>query len=464
MRIFLLYSVLVTALSSGDVLARAQTVTYCVDPDWAPYESIVDGQHQGISKLFLALIEQKSPLTFQLVPTQNWQQTLDYAKQGLCDILPMLNSSEERQKFLSFSNDYFRAPNVLYGHYDQPIIGNLSGLSSQTIAVVSGYRLHQHLLDNFAGANIVAVSNGLEGLKLANNKKVDYFVGSFHSSNRLIEQHNLSDIRITGIATLEDQLRIGVGKGKEHLLPIINQAIEKITPEERVEIFNFLKSIKIVERANYKAAMQVALVFLIITALLTFRYVKLSIYGKLLSQKNKVLEQLHSELDSKNKQLTELAMRDPLTKLFNRAHLSTIIDQQLKLVSRYDKDACMLMIDVDDFKKINDRFGHEHGDQVLIEIANTLSAIARDTDTVARWGGEEFVVICPESTIEQANNLAKRFQNALKVAATEKVNNITCSIGIAKLDNDSSASDWFKRADQAMYQAKSTGKNSIQLM
>ena len=451
------------AIGTFNASAR-QTVTYCVDPDWAPYESIVNGEHLGISKLFLDLIAQKSPLTFQLVETINWQQTLEYVKQGRCDLLPMLNSSEERQKFLTFSDDYFRAPNVLYAHYDQPIIGNLSGLSSQKIAVVNGYRLHQHLMQNFNHAQIIPVKNGLEGLKLANNLEVDYFVGSFHSSNRLIEMHNLSDIRIAGIATLEDQLRIGVRKGQEHLLPALNQAIANITPEERVEIFNFLKSIKIVERTSYKIALQVALVFFIIIAILTIRYIKLSVYGKLLNQKNKVLEKLHHELDHKNKQLTELAMRDPLTKLYNRAHLSTVIDQQLKLVSRYNKDVCMLMIDVDDFKKINDQWGHEHGDAVLIEIANTLRAIARDSDTIARWGGEEFVVICPESSIEQTNKLAKRFQNALKIASTDKINTMTCSIGIAKLEKDTSAREWFKRADQAMYQAKNTGKNSIQLI
>lgn len=440
------------------------TVKYCIDPDWAPYESIVDGKHIGISKIFVDLIAQKSQVNFTLVPTSSWEESLNFTKTGQCDLIPLLNANKEREQYLTFSDDYFRAPNAIYAHFDKPIIGNLSGLTKQSIAVVENYRLHDHLKRFFPNVHLVPVKTGYIGLKKVNANEVDYFVGSFHAANRIIQENNFSDIRIAGIANLEDHLRIGVAKGKEYLLPIFNKAISQITQEERGNVNSYLKSIKIIEPPNYTIAIQVGGIFFIIVVILIIRYLQLTQYGKLLAEKNSVLEQLHKSLAEKNQQLTDLAMKDSLTGLFNRTHLSTIIEQQIKLIARYQTQVCLLMIDIDDFKLINDNNGHIVGDDILKRIAAILSSVARETDIVSRWGGEEFVVICPETSVEEAQQLAERFQQAMADISIEDINGITCSIGIAELEKDITAKDWFKRADQAMYQAKSSGKNCIQLV
>lgn len=440
------------------------TVKYCVDPDWAPYESIVDQKHVGISKVFVDLIAAKSQINFILVPTTSWGQTLRYTQTGQCDLIPLLNASAEREKFLSFSDEYFRAPNAIYAHFNKPIIGSLSGLTNQTVAVVSNYRLHHYLKNNYPNINIVAVKTGLVGLKKIDNKEVDYFVGSFHAANRIIEENNFSDIRIAGITNLEDYFRIGVSKGNEHLLPIFNSAIKQITPEERKGISSYLRSIKVIKSPDYTHLMQAGLVFIIILIVLSIRYFQSTKYARMLAEKNNVLEKLHSELDHKNKQLTDLAMKDPLTGLYNRTHLSTIIDQQIKLISRYQTNVCMLMIDIDDFKLINDNNGHIVGDDILKRISAILCKLARETDIISRWGGEEFVVICPETTLTSALQLAERFQKAMASITIEDIDGITCSIGIAELEKNITAKEWFKRADKAMYQAKSSGKNCIQLV
>ena len=163
----------------------------------------------------------------------------------------------------------------------------------------------------------------------------------------------------------------------------------------------------------------------------------------------------------KTKLLAEAAIKDPLTDLYNRNHFNEIIEQQIKLKDRYGNPACLLMIDIDDFKQINDSLGHSTGDDVLKQFAFILSSTARESDMVARWGGEEFVMLCPETKLRDAKNIAERFQHHLKELKTDKIPKVTCSIGIALLHKEESADAWFVAADSAMYHAKQLGKNTV---
>jgi diguanylate cyclase (GGDEF)-like protein len=119
------------------------------------------------------------------------------------------------------------------------------------------------------------------------------------------------------------------------------------------------------------------------------------------------------------------------------------------------------MIDIDNFKKINDTLGHSLGDDILQFFSMVLVDCAREADIVARWGGEEFVLLCPETEIPDAELIAERFQQSLITLNNDQYPNVTCSIGIADLDEESTADEWFILADNAMYKAKEQGKNSI---
>lgn len=120
----------------------------------------------------------------------------------------------------------------------------------------------------------------------------------------------------------------------------------------------------------------------------------------------------------------------------------------------------MMLIDIDDFKLFNDKYGHKVGDEVLKSVANTLKLVSRETDICARWGGEEFVILCPETNLHDAQILAERFLVALKTNE-QLANNVTCSIGVAELTEGETESGWFNQADKAMYEAKAKGKNCI---
>lgn len=170
-----------------------------------------------------------------------------------------------------------------------------------------------------------------------------------------------------------------------------------------------------------------------------------------------------AELSAANKRLQQLALTDVLTELPNRRFAMERIEQEWALSQRGDRRLSLMMVDIDHFKSINDEFGHQTGDEALRAVANTLRHSARTQDVVCRYGGEEFVVICPDTAIGAAYQCAERLR--LNVAAlifkTRGTNiKLTVSIGVAeKKENIASLEDLINHADEYLYAAKQGGRN-----
>jgi diguanylate cyclase (GGDEF)-like protein len=164
--------------------------------------------------------------------------------------------------------------------------------------------------------------------------------------------------------------------------------------------------------------------------------------------------------------LNRLAATDALTGLANRRLTHELLDQ-LARDARLDLAPVVLLCDLDHFKQINDGWGHAMGDQVLVAVANALRASTRDSDTVARWGGEEFLVVLPVTRGSEATEFAERLRlrvETLQVADRHQCPvPVTLSIGIASLAAGETGSTWLKRADEALYRAKNDGRNCCRL-
>ncbi|MGM0677440.1 GGDEF domain-containing protein [Ectothiorhodospira marina] len=160
------------------------------------------------------------------------------------------------------------------------------------------------------------------------------------------------------------------------------------------------------------------------------------------------------------------AQTDPLTGLLNRISMTRMVDRELAMAARSGRQVCMLVVDVDLFKRVNDTHGHQAGDHVLVAVAERLSALTRKSDMVFRYGGEEFVIVLSETDAESAATAAGRVQEVIRSApltldAGEQIW-ITASIGVALQHPDDSPASLFKRADQAMYRAKHGGRDRIE--
>ncbi|KAA0013702.1 GGDEF domain-containing protein [Billgrantia pellis] len=165
-----------------------------------------------------------------------------------------------------------------------------------------------------------------------------------------------------------------------------------------------------------------------------------------------------AELVAANQKLAILATRDHLTETYNRRHLLELADIELRRAFRYNLSLCLMMLDIDHFKEINDTCGHQAGDRAIRILARTLMATVRECDLVGRYGGDEFLILMPETTPEGAREIAERVRRTL-----EQSGQITVSIGIASLEpDDRFIDDPIHRADTMLLQAKRNGRNRIE--
>lgn len=175
---------------------------------------------------------------------------------------------------------------------------------------------------------------------------------------------------------------------------------------------------------------------------------------------------LSDEIERRAKVETELlvlAVTDPLTQLYNRRKLRQDMDIAIAADRRYRTGLAFILCDVDHFKSINDQYGHETGDAVLKQLAKQLRQHTRESDTVARWGGEEFAILTALADRAKAQALAEKLRQILAASVFPLDRSVTASFGVALLTAEDTAETLIRRADQALYAAKGAGRNRVML-
>lgn len=175
------------------------------------------------------------------------------------------------------------------------------------------------------------------------------------------------------------------------------------------------------------------------------------------------LKESQAKLEEANINLALLASTDPLTQLYNRRHFFNLGNSEMAKALRHQRPLSVIMLDVDKFKKINDNYGHDAGDKALIALAKVCKDAARGSDIVARFGGEEFALCCPDTNSEGAQALAERLRlqvEAMSLSIDEQSISFTISLGVATADSsDDSLEGLLKRADHLLFEAKDSGRN-----
>jgi diguanylate cyclase (GGDEF)-like protein len=163
-------------------------------------------------------------------------------------------------------------------------------------------------------------------------------------------------------------------------------------------------------------------------------------------------------------QLKTAAAVDPLTNCYNRRALDSLITSDIFYARRYGTALSVIMIDVDNFKKINDVHGHHAGDAVLKDICTLLPSLVRKSDYLARYGGEEFVLVLPDTTLYSAVRLAEKLRKKIEMHETrlsDKSIRVTASFGVASFENKPDGGSLLREADERLYKAKAIGKNCV---
>lgn len=178
---------------------------------------------------------------------------------------------------------------------------------------------------------------------------------------------------------------------------------------------------------------------------------------RLTKERNRILNKLEN-----------LAITDGLTKLYNLRHFYHLLEIEIDRCSRYGHPLALMLMDIDNFKIYNDSYGHLEGDKVLIRLAQIITSCLRTMDSAFRYGGEEFTIILPETTAEEAKNVAHRIKTVVEFEhffpEPENPVRITISTGVTEYSNKEPLSTFIKRADQAMYISKEKGRNTISFL
>ncbi|MCL4458075.1 MAG: sensor domain-containing diguanylate cyclase [Nitrospirae bacterium] len=162
--------------------------------------------------------------------------------------------------------------------------------------------------------------------------------------------------------------------------------------------------------------------------------------------------------------LVELAERDPLTNIYNRRKFYNFLEDEIERAKRYKRPLSLIMFDIDYFKKVNDMYGHDVGDKVLIIIADIVAANIRRIDVFGRLGGEEFGILVSDTAIEGSKALAEKVKGKIESHNFDVAGKVTISIGVTEYKDDDTSDSFLKRVDDALYMAKDKGRNRVEVV
>lgn len=155
------------------------------------------------------------------------------------------------------------------------------------------------------------------------------------------------------------------------------------------------------------------------------------------------------------------AFTDELTKVYNRAYFNEKLKEEICIAKKANKPLSFFIFDIDLFKKMNDTYGHQIGDEILVELSEMVTLDTRSTDTFVRWGGEEFIKLLPNTVLKNAINVAEKLRKKIEEFTFVNDLKITCSFGVAQFNEDDSEESFIKKADDALYLAKENGRNLV---
>ena len=184
-------------------------------------------------------------------------------------------------------------------------------------------------------------------------------------------------------------------------------------------------------------------------------------WAVLMKEYQSELSEINTMLESKNREYQVMATTDSLTGLYNRNKFSELYIISYKSMVQRNGTMSLVMLDIDFFKKVNDLYGHNAGDKVLVQVSHLLLKTLRNIDIVCRWGGEEFILLLPTASLENATSLAHKLKDNMHNLDIDNINDISASFGVAEVKEGDVMQDVINRADKALYLAKDSGRDCV---
>lgn len=439
-----------------EFIAEKSTITYCVSPDRMPLEAYQHGQLTGMTVDFLEIFSERLGIPFTMVPTNSSTESFAKIKAGECEIIPMTNETPDRKKYMDFTSSYLNYNIVIVTREKDGFISGLEDFSGKRVGIPEGSFTWDSAPLKYPEVIFVPLLDLDQSVLDLSSGELDAIMLSLPVATYRIRHMGLTNLKVAGYSGMQDTIRIGVARSDSPLHSIMSKLARAIPAKQVDSIYQKWLTVTFENEIDYSLLRKVVAVISVVLILVILWI------GQLM-RLNKKIARAHNDLEIKSRELERMSVTDPLTGLCNRRYIDNRLDAEIVRHVRYNHQLSVILIDLDNFKKVNDVFGHQAGDVVLVKFAEILTKCIRDSDVAGRWGGEEFLIISPENDEKGASVQAENIRKELSFVSFALSGRQTASFGIAVLQPGEDSEDLIRRADAAMYKAKENGRNRVEI-
>ncbi len=443
-------------------LRQHPVIRTAIDTGWAPFEYLDEkGEYRGIAADYMALLSQKLGVKFEPYTRGVWKDAVAKMEKRELDMYPCAVRTAEREKYALFTTPYLNFRMVILTDREVDYLGGTGELGGKTIAVARGYLSEEILRRYYPHLTRLSVDTVEEGLEAVSSGRAFAFVDNTAAITHAIKKYGFSNLKISGELPHRSELSMGIRSDWPIFAGIVQKGLDSITPEERDAIYNRHVRVEYTRGFSWNRVIQFVVPLSLLIAILLYYSRRQKLLNRRLQKAIDAQKLSEKELREANEELRRLSSTDPLTGVANRLRLDEALHREFAAARRYRRALSVIMIDLDHFKEVNDTYGHHAGDRVLQHCAAVFRDHSRRSDTIGRWGGEEFLIICPETDETEAATLAEKLRTLISTDPITQGYRQTASFGVYGMREDENAEDLVRKADEALYEAKNGGRDRV---
>ena len=346
------------------------------------------------------------------------------------------------------SNPIAKVPLALATKNGVHYISDLNSVEHVKIGVLKDLEIFESLKKDYPNVNFIEINTIDDGIYRLKNNLLFGLIDNLYTLSHQIEQFQIDELKINTTLKYKINIYLEVKKQNEQFIKIVNKIIDSLSEKEKSSIFNNYQLILYHNNIDIYYILKFVIPLIILLSVFIFLNYRL---------RNEIKKREETEI-----KLSNLANNDSLTGIYNRRKIEELCEAELKRSERYSNELSVIFFDVNDFKIINDKLGHHKGDEVLIKIASVISQNIRTTDYFGRWGGDEFLIVLPQTNLHKTEHLIKILENILTTINFDlKMDRkISCSFGLSQYEKNDTLDSFLKRADESMYVNKNNYRQS----
>lgn len=410
------------------------------------------GLHKGILNDFINIISQQTGLKF-IYDTNEHETLIEKFKNDEFDILSIslnskIDNSLKTEPYFKLNENFFKIKNRNEKNIKK--IGILNYLDER--------KIEKLLKVNYPNTSVVKFNNINSASDALKNMDIDLLYIPEEMMLTYIKDNHITNFDYINNAKPNSYPLFMITTNENKILnSILTKAIRNISIEQKIAIQNKWVPVMFEKKINWTQIILIGLLLLAVIIFIVYKQITLhTITNKLRDSEERLLKA--------NDELKNLSEKDHLTQLYNRRYFESIAKKYISLAKREKSSTAILIFDIDNFKKINDNHGHKSGDIVLIDVSKLIKKFSRKSDIVARFGGEEFVILLPHTTLDGAIKFSESLRKEIETKTILVDNlqlNITVSMGLTTFKESESLYETLHRADESLYEAKRKGKNQL---